>query len=908
MPSNGCASSLTKLKILCVLFGLSSLAAGQAQARPRIDLSAQVTESGSLPDRIAGEMTINGLANAESCFYLPYLDPEYGNDRGTGRRLEAVASRLGAVVFQGGTMAVQPPPGATLATDGPAYLLRVVNTSPGSPFTLRFTSTVPRLDGSDASDWFYDGFYPQLLERCPEDGSDIALFRTPRSAAYTVQLTLPPAWDYGGLGTLTGQALQARFTGRTYAFSLTRGLKRLALKTGNLDITVLSRTPDIAPLVATLEKTLPHLTSLFGPYPFPSLTVIETTELQRQNLPGIVALNKPAQSVFDHVQRNWLNWQHWMVVSLLGRQWYGAGVVPAAPDDEWLTTGIVEFATLDTLRQDEQRFNLFNTNDEGARWLSFDYLQILEITAASLRRFSPFAVLTAGDFRTRDPQRRQHAMLYVKQAVAMRQAQGFAGEQAYKGFLRNLTTAHLHDGMSPESYRRFLTRLPSPFSPAIRQALEGFLDQWWKTEGWPDFKLVAFTTKDLPDGRYVATVKADQLGAIDFPPIVGVRDEAGTEHFVRASPLTEGDRTYWTAELVTREKPSLAAIDPSHESFDADRFNNTSGWPGLSFFPGGANTLRDDAYTVVWIPYALRRPGEPFTLGLQASGFRYIQGGLHLKGEAAPAERLGAFEIRQRFNAADSAILGDISVDQEYDGSRISEASLVRTPLFVGEPHVSIGLKGRNRQQVGRSRLTHQTGAFTLTLKPAGGGRVCGYNISGEIEKAPRQLADDFSYERRMGQVTGDCALSTRTNLSLRLFGGELTRAGGEVPDSARFRASNLKEAKLRLDKRSLELTEKLTALTTDLTLPLYLPLPSNTLVLSRQLRWRLFYDVGRAHQPRHDYRTSGAGITMPLGGDLSGAGSLALTRLTLLGIFYTNVDGVVSRKPSVVFDLTGEL
>ena len=73
-------------------------------------------------------------------------------------------------------------------------------------------------------------------------------------------------------------------------------------------------------------------------------------------------------------------------------------------------------------------------------------------------------------------------------------------------------------------------------------------------------------------------------------------------------------------------------------------------------------------------------------------------------------------------------------------------------------------------------------------------------------------------------------------------------------------------------------------------------------------MRWRLYYDLGIASKEHKSYRSAGFGFLLPFGGDLSGAGSLALTRLSILVIAFNDLAGVKERKPMVTIDLTGEL
>jgi len=625
-------------------------------------------------------------------------------------------------------------------------------------------------------------------------------------------------------------------------------------------------------------------------------------------LPGLIAINRPAQAVFNNVQRNWLNWQHWIITSALARQWYGAALTPSSPDDEWLFAGMNEFATLEALRLLPKRFNLFNADEGGSRFLSFDYLQSSELAAATLRQYAPFETLTDAAFKTLAPVRRQHPLIYVKQAFALRQLKHQIGEEAFFAWLRGLTEAHLHSRLTPLQFETAITDLPSALTPQERADMQSYLSRWWMSPGWPDFGLedFSFKAKDKADSQsgFDVHVAASQLGGIDFPPMIGVTDASGKMHLKRA---VSGSNGLWEAQMTLETAPQKATIDPNHEAFDADRFDNASGTPTFQFFPGSADTLRDDGYTVLWLPYALRRPGEPVSFGLQSAVFRYNQGILFLKAERAPSDGVNAVEARHRYQWPTTAMQADLLAEQDFDRDRLVEGTLTRSPVFAGNPQLAFGLKLRSRERLSEEHSRHATYAITANVKPLGSERSCNYNLSLESERAPANFADGFSYERNFAIALTSCEITNSVSLALRGFAGRMSPFG-PAPTAAAFKPTDLKEARIRLDERGLIGAKRMASVGVDLMLPFYLPLPSDSLVMTRQMRWRLFHDYARSDDLELDYQAAGLGFLLPFGGDVSGAGSLALTRLTVLAILYGRVGDKASDKRSIVFDLTGEL
>jgi hypothetical protein len=150
------------------------------------------------------------------------------------------------------------------------------------------------------------------------------------------------------------------------------------------------------------------------------------------------------------------------------------------------------------------------------------------------------------------------------------------------------------------------------------------------------------------------------------------------------------------------------------------------------------------------------------------------------------------------------------------------------------------------------------------------------------------------------------CNFSRGTNLKLKAFAGAID-VKGTPPRTSQFRLNDLAEVGLRLDK-NIQRVNRIAALETDLFLPLFLPIPRNLMILPRQMKGRIFYDLGISDQPHKMIRAGGAGFFLPLGGDLSGAGSLTISRVSLLAILYQDIHGEISRKPTVLFDLSGDL
>jgi hypothetical protein len=114
----------------------------------------------------------------------------------------------------------------------------------------------------------------------------------------------------------------------------------------------------------------------------------------------------------------------------------------------------------------------------------------------------------------------------------------------------------------------------------------------------------------------------------------------------------------------------------------------------------------------------------------------------------------------------------------------------------------------------------------------------------------------------------------------------------------------------MRLDVKDLKGGRSIIAMTNDVILPFILPIPGNTLVLNRNIKIDLFYDYGLTEKDGLLQRFSdyGFGFLVPFGGDVVGAGPLAITKLSLFAVLFTDADGQTSHQPRFLLSLSGAI
>ena len=941
-----------------------------------IDAKLSVDPPDQGPRSISGQIKITSelTTRPSFCLYLPYNDENYGTEVGLNRRIKLLRGDFEKPPYAGGQTTIVPIAGGRIKPTAATHLVMVVpDKSSDGTVTLKFRSQIPRLPGTNKNDWFYDGFHPVLVDNCTKAqvaSSSVAAMI--QAVNLKVNLTWPADWQYIGLGwskelnnrsggggsSNPSNKLTYDLTGRNFAFGLMKtpvntsgpsagenapneqdsSPKVISSQVNKTPIKIFHQTDSFAELLPQIKVMFSTLEDLFGPYPFKELAVIETSELQRHVLAGVIALNRPRQAAFKALQRDWLNWESWILASALAGQWYGAAVGPAAEDQIWLLEGLREYAALKQTAAVASIWDLFNPFDSGFQLLSFNYQNFIDVAAASLWRADPFAALTDDQMKTSIPRDKQHPLLYIRLTHALKQLEGTAKGSAFKTFLRSVTQAYLHRPLAPADFLNYLNQLPSPFAPVLRKELTAYLEQWFTSSGWPDFAVDQFVKESVDSGGWSSYVTVEQLGTIDFAPTVTLQGDDGQVVRTRAKranlasqegltfsadeQLTARSQTLWRAAFKTAWEPANAVVDHDRESYDSDRFNNKTTTPSVRFFPGSAKNLSDDNYTVFWLPTVYRNPSEPLSLGLQGAAFAYLKSGLFFSFGYAPKEHLGTYDMRRRLQAEEIAMYFDFSVRMDYENDRLFELSATRAPLLRRYVDMDLSAKVRYKNRMGEPSSGHPALSTGLSVRPLTPFEPCSADLSLDYELAPQvgqintaadagdaleETAQPFAYERQQLTIKTNCAITRRSGFGLKAFAGNMSGIGSP-PQAAFFKPTELAEARLRLDVESLERVRQIWSLTSDLTFPVYLPLPTSFFVLPRQLRWRLLYDYGKAPKDNHSYEAAGLGLTIPFGGDLSGAGAISLTHLSLIGILHTNVDGIVSNEPRFLFGVAGDL
>ncbi len=871
-----------------LLASTTGLAQESRVGTPEIAISASVQSSHHKPQTIVGTLKFSGLSPANArCLLIPINDPDRLDHTRINQQLKMVKHK---------TWSSKQAETKTTITHSDRPLKQVtpylyIIEDDGSSLTLNFRTDIAQDRGRPAA-VFLDDFLPVPLPSC--EGAPL---QRPQELLFTGSVS--PSEGFRTISLLgTNPVAMPHF-----AMALVKGLQKSTYNINGYEVSLYLNGASLDLLRDTIKSTMTSLVQWLGPLPSGSLHIVQSDELESFLMPGIVAINRPRQSLFDSLQSQWLNWSHWAMTTLLTYQWFIPQMQSTKADDLWFFQGLVDFLTAEALQTNSIRSNLFNVFDLDFSILSMTYRDSQNITAALLENYGPFATLTDENLNTQIPFASQHPLLYIRQSMALRHMAQIAGLQNFMRFLHKFRNHMSSETFKPHQFLEEINALPSPFSGIRRQELTAALTTWWTKSGWPDYSVKKIKSSPLADQKWLVEVEIDAKGPFNFPVEVDVVDKGGLHKRVLVKPGERSD--VLVGSIITQFEADYVTVDPDRYVYDRNRFNNSTEGKTLEFFPGSASTLRDDRYTAVWLPYMQRRPGEKFSLGIEAMILRYIHDELTLRGERQTDGKSG-FLIQRKDKFPQWGLGSELLLNQNFEGFRETKAVLSRAPLIPFFRPLSVSLNLRQRRIAGQPDTMHATYAATAMLSNSYAGTQCQFDTTFEYEEAPKNWSKHLVYQRRTASFQNYCKFLQSYGISNRIFYGDLSNSK-ESSNIILFKPQNLGEARIRLELNTPR-PEHIVSLSNDLYMPFAIPLPSDSLILNKQIKWRMFYDYGRAERPKFDLTAGGLGFLMPFGGDFVGTGALALTRISLLAVIYSRAGDDVSKKPSLLFDLTGEL
>lgn len=688
-------------------------------------------------------------------------------------------------------------------------------------------------------------------------------------------------------------------------FILGTGYKLESLQTESADIQLYYRTDEYKSLLPTIKKTLGFYHTNLGPLPTEKLIIFESDYTTAANTLGLIAYLKPRQEFLKSLQEYWLNWSEWAVTAALGYQWFGSLLEADHENHDWLTHSLRDYYVLKALKQEPHAYNVFNSYNHSIFGFKFTYSDFQDLTASSLNTTAPKARLTHDDLQTFVRLRHQNPLLFIRNVMTLRNLESIVGFRSLNSAVRSFyPIGSTPKKISPPDFARQILAGLRKTNPSSLTISERTLKEWWTKSGWPDRKLGEISLKNLSSGQQLVEFDVEEVGQLKVPSDIVVWDKSGKRYALPASTQDSLSRTY---KIALDEELDRIEVDPERTVFDQNRFNNGSEWADFYFFPGNARELYQDAYTIFWFPYAVKRPGENIRLGVQSSTLKYLRGNYLISVETGENGKNTTLNFLNEQETNYPGLNYQFAVSKDYYDQRLAylKLSLKDINSSVQFP-LTLSFLTRAKQEGDDTNTQHGTLGLGAMILPSWRPEPCGFRMELESEQTPsEQGKDQLNYQRSFGTIAGLCNLTSQSQVQLRLFRG-VTKSISNTPKNSYFWPQNLSEARIRFDFPPTEPHEWINSAGGDLLLPLYFPFEIGSYVLTKKIKLKLFYDYGEASRDTI-YRSSGLGLIMPIGGDVVGAGSLSLTKLSFLYVVYQTVNDK-KHPASFLFDITGEL
>ena len=647
----------------------------------------------------------------------------------------------------------------------------------------------------------------------------------------------------------------------------------------------------VSSLIKTTIKSSETFNQWFGPYRKNKIYILENPTTVLSDLDQIILISKPRQHILKSLQERWLNWLHWSLTSQLSYQWWFSAIQKTESSNYWLTAGILDFVNEIALNQNSLRTNLFNNFDTKLDQASLSYRDYQNLTASILQRRAPGTVVTDTQFKSKP---HASSIAYIRQVFLLRSLRLLLGKSTLQNFLKKIRESSNIKELTPIAFLQVMSLIQANKNsgPLINELIEN----WWTTSKWPDFYFDKYTTTKIGP-HWLTKIKVNNTANFNSPIELTATHKNQTLARVSATEIHK------PLSIITHLPPTNLIIDAKKSLYDLDRFNNQLEIPKFNFFPGSARKFADDAYTILWFPYLLKRPGEGMSLGISSEILEYTNSRKSLTLEHHQNNKID-LKMFSQYWLAQQKTQGTFFLNKSKEGYQTLgiEATKIMRPESPLPITVSVGLKLRGLEN--KPNSNHPTGSFAILMQPKKSKYLC-LETSFSLEKSASNSGIQYDYQRYLATIEADIRTDS-LGLIFRAFYGSL--ASKKYPESATFQPQTLTEAKIRIDENSLERSEGIRSINTDMFFPLSLPINPNTMVLPNSIEGRLFYDQGWTSTPSLALKSFGAGFNLPLGGDVVGVGPVSLTNITLLAVLWKKVDDTESQDPTILFDFTGEL
>ena len=278
-----------------------------------------------------------------------------------------------------------------------------------------------------------------------------------------------------------------------------------------------------------IERTmvaLRWLEDVFGPYPYPQLTVVQRLETGGTEFPMLVMNGSASEGLIFHEVA------HQYVHGILANnEWR----------DAWLDEGFAVFLG-NWFREERYGPEVWRGLSQGAARL--DQLGLSEPVATEAKDFSSFQMYGA--------------MSYSKAAIVFRMLRDVLGEEDFRRLLHQYYARYRFRHVDEDRLRHVAEQVGG-------RPLGWFFRAWLHGTERLDYAISDVVMEPTEDGRWRTQVEIERRGRIWMPLAVAVGDV-----LVRA----ESPDSLQVVEVLTEQRPGVVELDPAGVLLDADRSNN----------------------------------------------------------------------------------------------------------------------------------------------------------------------------------------------------------------------------------------------------------------------------------------------------------------------------------------------
>jgi hypothetical protein len=291
---------------------------------------------------------------------------------------------------------------------------------------------------------------------------------------------------------------------------------------------------DVPNLLARGALILDYFAELFGPPPYPAMTLAYTAGL----LPG--GHSPPAMTILSRRSlllrpmatqdpADFSDITDFFLAHELAHQWWGHGVAPANYRERWLSEGLAHYAAALWVRHSQGEKAFDEVLGRMGRW-----------ARRETRRGPIFLGRRVG--HQSHNSRTYRAVVYDKSAIVLHALAGVVGEQAFLQGLRDVQARARFQTLTTEDLRRSL-------EVASGQDLGPYLEQWVRTTTLPTLTWSDRTVKESQGWTTSVTVSPVDLPG-PLPLDITAQTAEGAETVRRMLPPEGGVFT-----LTTRAEP-----------------------------------------------------------------------------------------------------------------------------------------------------------------------------------------------------------------------------------------------------------------------------------------------------------------------------------------------------------------